>query len=228
VPNCRRQKGLSLSEVIVVIAIVVIVIALIATIALSVRRQSYLVGCASNLRQIAAAIHMYVADHEQLPPSWYLYIEPYLGDSRVLICPADRLAVPLQKLASSYTYSDPESYYRATSFYMQQPRYHNSIQMDPNFVMVSCDHHLDWRIIFTNSPSNAFPSYDTSEMPPRTFIQVLRYNGAVNRVHLCDIRRIWGVDSPGLRVFFAVYPGMEDYAYGTGFYYDLPCNQEAR
>lgn len=227
-PNGRRQKGLSLLEVIVVIAIVVIVIALIATIAMSVRRQSYLVGCASNLRQIAAAIHMYVADHEQLPSGWYFYIEPYIADSRVFICPADRLAVPLQKRASSYTYTDPETYYRATSFYMQQPRYHNSIQMDPNMVMVFCDHHLDWRIIFTNSPSNAFASYDTSEMPPRPFIQVLRYNGAVHRVHLCDIRRIWGADPPGLRIFFPVYPGMEDYAYGTGFVYETACTREAR
>lgn len=223
---CGRQKGLTLWEIIVVVAITAILVTIITTVALNVRRQSYWVGCASNLRQIASAIHMYIADYGTLAAGWSFYIEPYLKDKRVFICPIDRLAVPLQKLDSSYIFSsDIESYYSETSFYVRQTRVHNSVQVDPNFVMAWCEHHMGWQIVSLSSGSRYV--YDTTEMPPHPYLQILRYNGAVNRVHLCRVRKLWGVDPYGLRVFYPVYPDMEDYEHATGFYYENTCNMEA-
>lgn len=224
----RCQKGLTLWEVITVVGVIAILAVIIAMVALNVRRQSHGVACASNLRQIALAAHMYVADYGTLPAGWSFYIEPYVKDRRIFVCPADKLNVPLQKLDSSYSFFDIQGYYDATSFYSRHVRTHDSVQLDPNFVLVLCEHHMGWRVTTLTSPSGSHSVYDNAEMPPHPYLQVLRYNGAVQRVHLCRVRKLWGVDLQlRLRVFFPVFPDMEDYEHATGFYYENTCNRGA-
>ncbi|MDP3789264.1 MAG: hypothetical protein Q8R48_02555, partial [Candidatus Omnitrophota bacterium] len=49
------------------------------------------VACASNLRQIGAALHMYIDEHDfTFPPeiSYWASLSPYLNDSNVWNCPS--------------------------------------------------------------------------------------------------------------------------------------------
>ncbi|MDD4537964.1 MAG: hypothetical protein PHT80_03030 [Lentisphaeria bacterium] len=48
------------------------------------------ISCMSNLKQVGLAIMMYASDHQDSCPGTLAELEPYVGDKRVLNCPAIR------------------------------------------------------------------------------------------------------------------------------------------
>ncbi|MFA6175590.1 MAG: type II secretion system protein [Phycisphaerae bacterium] len=98
-PGSCRQRAFTLIELLVTIAIIAILFALLFPAIKPVKEKAHAVRCASNLRQIGAAIVLYAADHEQrLPgPSYFgvtygsivLLLEPYLpSKTKVWDCPS--------------------------------------------------------------------------------------------------------------------------------------------
>lgn len=98
----RRRAGFTLVEILVV----AVVVSTLLAFTMAGLRQASVVGnrtkCASNLRQIGAAIHVYASDHNgNLPPTshssgvdfesaWIFALAPYLDNvDEVRICPAD-------------------------------------------------------------------------------------------------------------------------------------------
>jgi len=94
----RRNRGLTLVEVLVVIAIIAILAAIIIPVAFKARGKARQTQCLSNLKQIGAALIMYADDHDGYYPRgqywpwtsvhlWTDAIEPYLKNTDVLRCP---------------------------------------------------------------------------------------------------------------------------------------------
>jgi prepilin-type N-terminal cleavage/methylation domain-containing protein len=62
--NSVKARGLSLIELLVVISIGTILFALLFPVAVRMQESSKRTQCASNLRQLGAAVHLYAADHD--------------------------------------------------------------------------------------------------------------------------------------------------------------------
>jgi prepilin-type N-terminal cleavage/methylation domain-containing protein/prepilin-type processing-associated H-X9-DG protein len=110
----RRKPAFTLIELLVVIAVIAILAALLFPLFARARERSRAATCASNLRQLAMAIHQYMQDWEGGLPEfyawgrtpeqflsfrWYSHIMPYLRNQAILHCPSDtidsgRRAVP--------------------------------------------------------------------------------------------------------------------------------------
>jgi prepilin-type N-terminal cleavage/methylation domain-containing protein len=85
--------GFTLIELLVVVAIIVLLAALFLPVLGSVRERANRVICASNMKQIGAAFHLYRADHDGMyskfntnpegpgQESWDGFIEPYMGNT---------------------------------------------------------------------------------------------------------------------------------------------------
>ncbi|RIK00266.1 MAG: hypothetical protein DCC46_05780 [Armatimonadetes bacterium] len=86
----RASKGISLSEVLIVVAIIVLLAALLLPVFLSAKAKSKEVPCISNLRQVHVALSLYAASNEERLPAVVdelLLSTPTL--SVILQCPAD-------------------------------------------------------------------------------------------------------------------------------------------
>ncbi len=86
-PDCSpsSHRGFSLIEILAAIAVigVLTVLSLMGVSHLSSRAR--MTGCASNLRQIGVALHLYAGEHGgvfpsgETSPTWYWQLEPYAG-----------------------------------------------------------------------------------------------------------------------------------------------------
>ncbi|MGB0743370.1 MAG: type II secretion system protein [Opitutales bacterium] len=96
----RGQFGFTLLELLVVIAVIGILVSITVPTVQSVRLSAQQAQCASNMRQLGAALLLYAAtNNNKLPEtshtaavgqSWVYTLEEYLGGSdEVRICPAD-------------------------------------------------------------------------------------------------------------------------------------------
>ncbi|MDW8107144.1 MAG: hypothetical protein RMK45_06680 [Armatimonadota bacterium] len=99
----RRCAGMKLAELVVVLTILLLVAAIITPVVISVRKGSLRSQCMSNLRQIGIATQLYLADYQALYEDPF-QLKAYLDlrrpeEKSILVCPADRLQVPLRKAA---------------------------------------------------------------------------------------------------------------------------------
>lgn len=89
----RLAKGISITEVLIVVAIIVLLLALLLPVFLSAKSKSKEVPCLSNLRQVHVALSLYAASNEERLPAnvdELLLFTPSL--SNILLCPADGTA----------------------------------------------------------------------------------------------------------------------------------------
>jgi type II secretory pathway pseudopilin PulG len=95
-------------------AIIAILATLLMTTLGSVKRKAREAVCTSNLHQIGLALNLYLDDFGQRPASLqHLAKSKYLGNGRVLICPADR-SVLAPRLADASITKTPDQASNAT------------------------------------------------------------------------------------------------------------------
>src|SRR5713226_7350183 len=100
-----RKSGFTLIELLVVIAIIAIIAAILFPVFAQVREKGRQTACASNLKQLAAALLMYAQDNDEnmlaevsAPPinggtdsgvPYDRQLVPYVKSDRVYACPSD-------------------------------------------------------------------------------------------------------------------------------------------
>jgi prepilin-type N-terminal cleavage/methylation domain-containing protein/prepilin-type processing-associated H-X9-DG protein len=105
--HCRRQQrelggtrdhpqgGFTLVELLVVIAVLTLLMGILFPVFTAAREAARRSNCLSNLRQIAVAHRMYVEDHEEMLPFWWMngphgaviwpeYLRPYYRSAQIL------------------------------------------------------------------------------------------------------------------------------------------------
>ena len=98
----RSCGAFTLIELLTVIAIIAILATLLMTTLSSVKRKAREAVCTSNLRQIGIALHLYLEDFGKRPANLQMLASAkYLGDGKVLACPADRSAAGSATAADS-------------------------------------------------------------------------------------------------------------------------------
>src|SRR6266542_4200073 len=72
----RRPGGFTVIELLVVIAIIVILAAILFPVLSQTREKARGAACLSNTKQIAAAVHLYVQDYDEVLPFAFNYWGP--------------------------------------------------------------------------------------------------------------------------------------------------------
>jgi prepilin-type N-terminal cleavage/methylation domain-containing protein/prepilin-type processing-associated H-X9-DG protein len=99
----RRLTGFSLVELLVVLAVVAVLAAVLFPVYARARASGRKATCVAQLAQIAKALRMYADDYDRtIVPArtavttsgsrgmtWCVLLQPYIGSTRVLICPSD-------------------------------------------------------------------------------------------------------------------------------------------
>ncbi len=91
------RLGFTLIELLVVIAIISILAAILFPVFAKAREKARQASCASNEKQLALAVLMYVQDSDEvLPPTqaadntlWPVLLNPYVKSGQVRVCPSD-------------------------------------------------------------------------------------------------------------------------------------------
>jgi len=92
--TARHCAAFSLIELLVSLAIIAVLAALSFVSYPLVMEKTRSTACTSNLRQMGAALHAYVADHEQRMPNvidqnFREILEPYADRGNIFMCPSD-------------------------------------------------------------------------------------------------------------------------------------------
>jgi prepilin-type N-terminal cleavage/methylation domain-containing protein/prepilin-type processing-associated H-X9-DG protein len=101
----RRRSGFSLIEILVVVALITILLGLLFPVLASSREKARQTTCLSNVKQLAQAQMLYIADHDERLPHWYIrisnpdptkskfaywtdFFQPYVKNRRVFFDPS--------------------------------------------------------------------------------------------------------------------------------------------
>ncbi len=94
------RRGFTLIELLVVIAIIAILAAILFPVFAKAREKARQASCASNLKQLALGILMYVQDYDEMMPRevawdysglvwhWYDQVMPYVKNVQLYACPS--------------------------------------------------------------------------------------------------------------------------------------------
>lgn len=101
----KKERGISLVEILIVVVILAILAAILIPVTIRAKERAKVAGCVTNLSQIATATTLYVADYDNvLPPNipglgqptnlWYTkrwseQIYPYSKSNEIIFCPSD-------------------------------------------------------------------------------------------------------------------------------------------
>lgn len=100
----RRQKGLTLMELLIVITIIAILLGLVVVVVFELRWRTGVAQCVSNLGQIGLALRMYAQDWNGFAPPYYTSLSPeefeqsvrlvaafmpYTKNEDIWVCPRD-------------------------------------------------------------------------------------------------------------------------------------------
>jgi prepilin-type N-terminal cleavage/methylation domain-containing protein len=124
----RHRGGFTVIELLVVIAIMVILAAILFPVLSQTREKARGAACLSNTKQIAAAVHLYVQDYDEVLPFAFnywgpgtytagpvtfqstnglipppIYLEPYLRNFAVFNCPDNTRPLPTSGAVNSGT-----------------------------------------------------------------------------------------------------------------------------
>lgn len=130
-PSRPRRQGFTLIELLVVIAIIAILASILFPVFAQAREKARQAMCASNLKQIGTAFHMYAQDYDETFPPWtnsacsgafnfknmyYYSLDPYIknglqstsattGDLKdVWACPTAKGNLPSYNTSYAYNY----------------------------------------------------------------------------------------------------------------------------
>jgi prepilin-type N-terminal cleavage/methylation domain-containing protein/prepilin-type processing-associated H-X9-DG protein len=117
----KKDKGFSLTELIVVIAVIALLASLLLPAMSSAKKRAQGAYCRNNLRQIGTALASYTAEHSQYPlftsfsenKKWYDTLKPYLPNgwsNGVYVCPAYRGIVFDGRVDGNSMYASAGSY----------------------------------------------------------------------------------------------------------------------
>jgi prepilin-type N-terminal cleavage/methylation domain-containing protein/prepilin-type processing-associated H-X9-DG protein len=97
----RRTPAFTLIELLVVIAIIAILAAILFPVFSGAREKARTITCASNLKNLGAAVLMYAQDYDErlplsatvltIPPfyaNWHDIIDPYVKNKQIWLCPS--------------------------------------------------------------------------------------------------------------------------------------------
>src|ERR1051326_6315123 len=90
-----RQRGFTLTELLVVIAVIATIAAILLPVFAQAREAARLTTCLSNLRQLSQAHAMYLQDHDEALPDWWTagprgplawteFLFPYYREPKIL------------------------------------------------------------------------------------------------------------------------------------------------
>ncbi|MFH1305455.1 MAG: type II secretion system protein [Candidatus Omnitrophota bacterium] len=87
-----KKNGFTISELLLVFGIVIVIGALMLPLVRYSYGRTERTACTNNLRQVGLALYIYAVEHEgNFPPSLKtLYDEQYIGDRRLMDCPANK------------------------------------------------------------------------------------------------------------------------------------------
>jgi prepilin-type processing-associated H-X9-DG protein/prepilin-type N-terminal cleavage/methylation domain-containing protein len=104
----KKSSGFTLIEILVTLGIIVILAAILFPVFAKARASARRTSCASNLKQLATAIMMYMQDHDQTYPmivqnktanvspsnpfGWADSLDPYVKNTQVFQCPDEAKA----------------------------------------------------------------------------------------------------------------------------------------
>lgn len=83
-----KRTAFTLVELLVVIAIIVVLVGLLLPVISQVRREAKKTPCMNNLKQIHAAMMLYLDDYNEYPPGMR-FLFPYARNSDIFLCPLD-------------------------------------------------------------------------------------------------------------------------------------------
>jgi competence protein ComGC len=112
VTRCRRDHGISLVELMLVVSITILLAVLVLAAMARARNMARTLGCLANLKQIHTAFMQYASyNNGRFPPSrniagknWESLLSPYIGPVHAFECPADSDIFP--NIGSSYDWRD--------------------------------------------------------------------------------------------------------------------------